>query len=81
MSIKCLKRLQVSHMVATTRFADFTLAPLIMTAVCCSVLRSAAERDRLNGGTFRTLGLAVLGASTLFLLKTIMDVSRMALAS
>ena len=45
--------------------------------MCCSVLRSAAERDRLNGGTFRILGLAVLGASTLFLLKTIMDVSRM----
>lgn len=66
---------QVGRMVATARFADFTVAPLIMTAVSCSVLRSAAGRDRLNGGTFRMLGLAVLGASTLFLLKAIMDVS------
>lgn len=66
---------QVGRMVATANFADFTVAPLIMTAVSCSVLRSAASRDRLNGGTFRMLGLAVLSASTLFLLKTIMDLS------
>ncbi|CAJ1423493.1 unnamed protein product [Effrenium voratum] len=67
--------IQAGIAVVSAHFADFSVAPLIMTAVCCSVLRSAASRDRLNGGTFRTLGLAVLGASTLFLLKTIMDVS------
>lgn len=66
---------QIAYVVATARLADFSIAPLIMAAVCCGVLRSAAGRDRLNGGTFRTLGLAVLSASTLFLLKNVMDLS------
>eukprot|EP00438_Fugacium_kawagutii_P020565 Skav202329 [mRNA] locus=scaffold60:402438:414497:+ [translate_table: standard] len=69
---------QVGHAVATAHFADFTVAPLIMTAVSCSVLRSAASRDRLNGGTFRMLALAVMGASTLFLLKGVMDLGALA---
>eukprot|EP00913_Durusdinium_trenchii_P023671 g22237.t1 len=56
---------QIAYVVATARLADFSIAPLIMAAVILSHL----------GRSLGTLGLAVLSASTLFLLKNVMDLS------